>query len=80
MKILNGAVSACKADYQSTVFSISSQGFFVMQKLVPSLSAQASPQPEEDCFLDWGFLSAHHWNIPATEFRTGIVAGGYRIS
>lgn len=50
-----------------------------MQNLVPSLSAQASPQPEEDCFLDWGFLSAHHWNIPATGFRTGIVAGGYRV-
>lgn len=52
----------------------------VKQRLVPSRSAQASPQPEENCFLGWGFLSAHHWNIPATEFKTGIVAGGCRMS
>lgn len=52
----------------------------VKQRLVPSHSAQASPQPEENCFLGWGFLSAHHWNIPATEFKTGIVAGGCRMS
>lgn len=50
------------------------------QRLVPSRSAQASPQPEENCFLGWSFLSAHHWNIPATECKTGIVAGGCRMS